>query len=139
MATPSPIRARHQHVARQIADAFDVDPEDALNAIRRQYSEVTALFSGEGPGQLFAVYQPRSASGATLGEPGRPPPSSRGELSRVGRRGSDSASGAAGAASSGAHELYFSFGDNLLAGKAVYFLRATDAPVDMDKVSSAWG
>lgn len=115
MSTLTPIKPRHQHVAKLVADSFNVDIEDALNAIRRSYPELRDFFSGEGPAHVFIFHQPRDHSAqddvhnAAASLHRKPPPS----------------------------EVYFSLGgDKLRPGhKMVYLLRAADGPLDVEKVS----
>lgn len=106
----TPIRPRHNQIARLVADAFDIDNEDVLNAIRRSYGELRDFLSGEGPGHIFVFHQSRDGGGDAD------------KHVSVGQK-------------KGHLEVYFSAGDKLRSGKAVYFLRSSDSPIDLDKVS----
>lgn len=123
MSTLTPIKPRHQQVARQVADTFGVDAEDALNAIRRGYGELRDFFAGAGPAHVFVFHQPRgdaggdiAAAGAAHAKPPPPPP---------------------------ADELFFSTsaaGCRAAQGRKVaYLLRCGEGPVDLDKVRLGGG
>ena len=125
MATP--IRARHQHVAKVVSEAFSVEMEDGLNAIRRHYAELSGLFSGEGPPQLFALYQCRTGRGGTPAEVSK-------ESARGARRSDLRSGGAQASASAPIPELFFTHGDALSSEKGVFLLRTGEGPIDLDRV-----
>lgn len=132
MSTLTPIRARHQHVAKLVSESFGVDVEDALNGIRRSYSELREFLAGEGPGHVFVCHHQRGEGGDTEFAAAAATTTTGG--SRAGRQ-----PGAAGVPPPA--ELLFSVGGNVRlqpGHKLVYFLRAADGAVDLDKVRRRW-
>jgi hypothetical protein len=139
MASPLQIRPRHQAVARALVDAFGVDTEEALTAIRyAAYAELGEFLAGGGPAHLFAFYQARDGSDAD----GESPQSASVAAAAAAAAATTTTTGGrhvthAPRAHHAKRELYFGRSDRLAPGtKAVYFLRASPdgEPVDLDKV-----
>lgn len=125
------LRPRHQAVARALADAFGVDTEEALAAVRHASPELGDFLAGAGPAHLFAFYQAThdgsGSDGADAdGEPAPPTTTTTGgrhvtHAPRPHHR----------------REFFFAHSGRVAPGaKAVYFLRASPdgGPLDLDKV-----
>lgn len=103
------LRARAAFISQRISEIVDVSADESAEFVRRSLPKWEEFFAGKGVAHVLVYYQPRYKR------------TEEGEY----------------IATDGPNRLHFTYGDDEpLKGRALYFIRTTDKPMDIDKVSS---
>ena len=143
------LRTRHVGVSQRLSDSFGLPLEDCSGLIRSHLEAWNDFFGARGPSHILVYYQPKQSHSevcsccATCEALLRQVSSVSMCCTRKRSHASlclrlSSLQGNYVSSSSGTPRLYQSYGNQeALVGKAVYFVRTTEKPIDVDKVRCA--